>query len=232
MSGIYDILMPRVDHPEVEPRQTALVVIDMQYLDAHRDFGFGRRLAEHGALHLAEEFFTRLDDVVPRQVELLEAARAAGVQVVFVRIKALRHDGADANLHYRTWGVPPEPGSREEDILDELAPLAGDVVVDKVATSAFNGSQIDAVLRNLGICKLLVCGVNTNNCVEMTARDATDRGYWVEVVSDACAALAGDAAHASALERLDFGLSRVRSSAQVVAELSASSPSTDPQRGA
>ena len=78
-------------------------------------------------------------------------------------------------------------GNFEHDIVDRLAPLPGELVIDKNASSAFNGSAIDQLLRNMGIDTLVVTGMATDMCVETTSRDAADRGYNVIVVEDATA---------------------------------------------
>lgn len=218
MKEIYEVLMPVVEHPALDPARTAVVIIDMQKLDAHRDYGFGKKLREHGRDHLAHEYFDRVEStVVPNQVTMTDAARRANIPVIFVRIAA--HNGStNANLQYRLWNIVPRFSDPESEILAELGPHAGDTVVEKISTSAFNGSTLEQNLRNLNIERLVVGGVNTNNCVEMTARDATDRGYWVDVVEDCCAALAGPAAHADSIKRMNFGVSRVVSTEQAVQE--------------
>ena len=78
-------------------------------------------------------------------------------------------------------------GSFEHEIVDELAPLPGELVLDKNASSPFNGTGIDQLLRNLGVETLVLVGVATDMCVETTGRDAADRGYNVIVAEDATA---------------------------------------------
>jgi ureidoacrylate peracid hydrolase len=81
------------------------------------------------------------------------------------------------------------PGSREAQFLPDVGPEAGDVVLTKTASSAFNGTTLDRLLRALGIRNLIVCGVFTTNCVESTVRDGADLGYSCIVAEDACGAL-------------------------------------------
>jgi nicotinamidase-related amidase len=78
-------------------------------------------------------------------------------------------------------------GSFEHEIVDEVAPGPGELVLDKNSSSPFNGTGIDQLLRNLGVDTLVLAGVATDMCVETTARDAADRGYNVVVASDATA---------------------------------------------
>lgn len=76
-------------------------------------------------------------------------------------------------------------------------------------------------MRNLGIEHLLITGIVTNGCVELTARDAADRGYWVTLVSDGCAASTPEL-HANALERMtDGGLIAAKTTEEVLAMIAA-----------
>ena len=70
---------------------------------------------------------------------------------------------------------------------DEIAPGADDIVIPKTSSGVFNSTNIDYVLRNLGIHYLVISGVVTDQCVDMAVRDAADRGYLVTLVHDACA---------------------------------------------
>src|SRR5262249_26110742 len=79
-----------------------------------------------------------------------------------------------------------------------LAPAADDIVLPKTSSGVFNSTNIDYVLRNLGIETLIVAGIMTDQCVDMAVRDAADRGYLVTCVGDACAA-ATEERHAAAL---------------------------------
>jgi nicotinamidase-related amidase len=78
-------------------------------------------------------------------------------------------------------------GEMGHDIVPELAPLAGEPVVDKPGKGAFFQTDLDLMLRNGGIDTLLVCGVTTEVCVHTTIREANDRGYRCIAVADCCA---------------------------------------------
>jgi nicotinamidase-related amidase len=71
--------------------------------------------------------------------------------------------------------------------VDALAPIGDEILVSKTSSGVFNSTNIDYLLRNLGIKRLVVAGVLTDQCVDMTVRDAADRGYLVTCVADACA---------------------------------------------
>lgn len=165
---------------------TALIVIDMQ-----RDFllpgGFGESLGNDVA---------RLATVVPPLAALLAAARAAGLMVVHTR-EGHRPDLSDCPPAKLRRGAPTQrigdPGAfgriliRGEyghDIVDDLAPIDGEVVIDKPGKGAFYGTDLTDVLTDAGITQLLVTGVTTEVCVHTTVREANDRGYECLVVSD------------------------------------------------
>ena len=169
----------------VEDR-TALVIIDMQ-----RDFllpgGFGETLGND---------VSQLQRVVPPLVELLAAARAAGMLVIHTR-EGHRPDLSDCPPAKLNRGAPSkrigDPGAfgriliRGEyghDIIDELAPAPGEVVIDKPGKGAFYATDLQQLLEDAGVTQLIVTGVTTEVCVHTTTREANDRGYECLVVAD------------------------------------------------
>lgn len=174
----------------LEPERTALVVVDMQYASASREAGFGRWLAENGREEEGRYRFDRVESLlVPNIARLLEAFRAADLPRVYVRLGAQMHDCRDLIPHIRDLEVAFRnvSGEREYEILDELAPLPGEPVITKLSASAFTSSGFDTLLRNLDATTLVFAGVSTSQCVDLTARDAADRGYRCIVVEDAVA---------------------------------------------
>ncbi|OBC11476.1 isochorismatase [Gordonia sp. 852002-50816_SCH5313054-c] len=166
--------------------RTALVIIDMQ-----RDFllpgGFGETLGNDVG---------QLQKVVEPLQALLAAARSAGMLVVHTREGHLP-DLSDCPPAKLSRGAPSkrigDPGAfgriliRGEyghDIVDELAPLADEVVIDKPGKGAFYATDFGKVLESNGITQLLVTGVTTEVCVHTTTREANDRGFECVVVSD------------------------------------------------
>ena len=166
--------------------RVALLVIDMQ-----RDFllpgGFGESLGND---------VSKLQRVVPPLSELLAAARAAGLLVVHTR-EGHRPDLSDCPPAKLRRGAPsrrigdPGPygrilvrGEFGHDIVDELAPLPGEHVIDKPGKGAFYATDLGALLADAGVTHLLVTGVTTEVCVHTTVREANDRGFDCLVVSD------------------------------------------------
>ena len=162
---------------------TAILMIDVQktYLDqARRDL-------------LGWPPIWRLGEVVQECRQLLAAERAAGIPIVYTRA-VQRPDGADVTPRMRRLlasvtrdGASPLPTQRPEsvEIMDEVAPEPGDIVLDKLRWDAFSYTELDAVLRNLGTRRLIIAGLQTNVCVETTARSAMMRNYEVAVPEDA-----------------------------------------------
>jgi nicotinamidase-related amidase len=177
----------RIPDPQLTHDTTALLIIDLQYADAHPDYGSVRKWRER-ASGTVDYYIGRLQtEVIPNTQRLLSAFRSQGLEVIFTRIQELTRDGRDRSREHKTLGILVPRGAREADMLDEVAPASDEIVIDKTCGSPFNGSNIDYVLRNIGIQNLVVCGVVTSGCVEITVRDAADRGYGVVVVRDAVA---------------------------------------------
>jgi nicotinamidase-related amidase len=181
------VRVPAEPYPFVlDPRTTALVIIDMQ-----RDFlepgGFGALLGNDVSL---------LHRVVEPLQAVLAAARTAGMTVIHTR-EGHRTDLSDAPPSKLTRGHlecgigDPGPygrvlvrGEHGHDIVDELAPASGEIVLDKPGKGAFHATDLELLLRNRGITSLVVTGVTTEVCVHTTVREANDRGFECLVLAD------------------------------------------------
>ncbi|RUY02093.1 cysteine hydrolase [Mesorhizobium sp. M2A.F.Ca.ET.040.01.1.1] len=206
-------------HFDIVPEKTALVIVDMQYLDAHRDYGMGAEAKRLGVTDQYEYYFRQVEQVViPNTQRLLEVCRKAGVQVVYPRIASLVKDCRDVSIEHKRLNLLAPANSRESEILDEIKPLENEIVLSKGASGVFNSTAIDQILRNLGVDTLIITGVNTNYCVETAVRDAGDRGYNVVLVSDACAAMSEEHQR-HALEILAAAYCVVKDTHQVVHEI-------------
>ncbi|KAB2970222.1 isochorismatase family cysteine hydrolase [Zoogloea sp.] len=170
-----------------EPARSALIVIDMQ-----RDFiepgGFGESLGNDVSLLAA---------IVPTVAALLALCRRHGITVIHTR-EAHRPDLSDCPPAKRERGaaslrigdpgpmgrilVAGEPGN---DILPAVAPLAGEIVIDKPGKGAFYATALGEILRLKGITHLIFAGVTTEVCVQTTLREANDRGYECLLIEDA-----------------------------------------------
>jgi biuret amidohydrolase len=172
----------------IDAATTALVPVDLQYASGSPDHGLGALLARQGRLEEARYRFDRIERlVVPNTGRLLSAFRGAGARVIHVTLGCELPDFSDAPASTRAFfqATNNTVGQREHDIVDALRPEPGELVINKRTQGAFASSGIESVLRSLGIETIVVTGVSTNNCVETTAREASDRGFGVVMVSDA-----------------------------------------------
>ena len=172
---------------EIGLQDTALLVIDMQYLDAHIDYGLCRRARDAG--EDISYYRDRLQLVVPNIAELLAAFRARKMEVIYSHIASLTPDGRDRSRSHKKAGLHAPLGTREAQILDEIAPIDGEIVLPKTVSSVFVGTTIDYVLHNIGISTLVLTGVLTSGCVYSAMHDAYNRNYNIVLVEDACADL-------------------------------------------
>lgn len=207
------------------PRATALVIVDMQYSDAHRDFGIGAKAKRLGAEAQFAYYFDRLESlVVPNIRRMQDACRAAGIEVIFLRIASQLRDGRELNaMQKRSGTLVATVGSKETEILEELAPLDDELVVNKGSSGVFNGTAFDQILRNMGIENLIFCGVGTNYCVETSVRDAGDRNFNVVMLSDGCAARNAEHERLAA-EILDGVYCRVMTTDEAIRAIEADRP--------
>lgn len=187
--------------PQIPPRdapfargETALLLVDMQriWLDpAHDDHGAGGGPQD--------EFYTTAAAVtVPACERLLAAARANGVEVLHTIIQSLTEDGRDRSLDHKMTPIHLAKSDERALPVPSLMPAGDEILLPKTSSGVFNSTNIDYLLRNLGIRNLVICGIMTDQCVDMAVRDAADRGFVVAVPEDACFA-ATRARHDTAL---------------------------------
>jgi nicotinamidase-related amidase len=192
--------------PKLDPAATALVLIDLQHLVVSRE------TAPRPAL-----------EVVRNCSRLAEAARRLGILVVKVRV-AFEPDRADALRQDVDERYPPPSTPGWDELVEEMRPAEGDVVVTKRQWGAFYGTNLDLELRRRGRTTLVLGGIATNFGVESTARDAWERNYQLILVEDAMAALDAEA-HWFAVHRIFPRLGRVCAVADVLAAWAASGAS-------
>jgi nicotinamidase-related amidase len=200
---------------ELESGTTALLVIDMQYSDASIDDGVFALKRERGLTAGLDYYAEAMRRIVPNIRRLQEACRSAEIEVMFSRIQSATQDGRDRGRIHKDLQIFCPPGSKEASILEEIAPLGDEIVFSKTTGSVFNSTAIQHVLLSMGIRNLIMCGVMTSGCVESAARDATDLGFGVIVVADACASWS-DELHQASLRVMHGVFSRVQTMDQVL----------------
>lgn len=152
---------------------SALLVMDMQSAIVERFAG------------------DRATELLVRLRQAIDAARRAGVQVIYVRV-AFREGAPEISARNLTFSRLAEgaPGLTEADpgsaIHQALAPTGADVIVTKKRVSAFTGSDLELVLRSRGIEQLVLSGIATSGVVLSTLREAADRDFTLTVLSDGC----------------------------------------------
>ena len=176
---------PEPEDPVLIPAETALLCIDVQNygMALHEDPGERARWAPcHERMR---------GTVIPTLRALQDSFRASGIDVIHARIACLLKDGRDRSLSQKMpgWNNLLMPTTSEaSQIIPELAPAPGEIVVTKTTDSALTGTNLRLVLSNMGIRNVIVTGVYTDQCVSSTVRSLADESFNVVLIEDCCAA--------------------------------------------
>jgi ureidoacrylate peracid hydrolase len=188
---------------EVTLSKTAVLVVDMQ-----NDYGAVGGLFERNGIDISG-----IREIIAPTAHVLASARLAGVPVVYIKA-AIRPDFSDLFepgsplrerwLAYGAGQAVQAPDGRRSrvlirdtwntDVIDELKPEPGDIEVYKHGYSGFHQTELDAVLKGLGVKYLIVTGCTTSVCVESTVRDAHSRDYYCILLEDCTAEPIGPSA--------------------------------------
>jgi nicotinamidase-related amidase len=194
MERAFGLSIPRTVEEACDPGRLALIVYDMQVGVLNQIAGAER--------------------VIAGVVEIVEAARAGGYRVFYLRHMGIPNE-VSGSARLRTamawqrtdrvaevspWFLRDSPGF---ELTPELAPTPAEMIFDKITMSAFVGTPLDLVLRDCGIDSFAIVGVATEVGIEPTARHAADLNYLPIIVEDACGAGHQEAAERS-LEGLRF----------------------------
>lgn len=169
---------------EIDPKKTALLIIDMQKV-------FISRPADMEPAEAArwEQFYKAIDDVVvPNNKKLIDYARAHGIEVIYGKIECRKKNGADRSLDQKATGYNElllPPGDPSGDIVPELAPAEDEMVIIKTTDSVLTGSSLRLILANMGIDTVICTGVLTDQCVSGTVRSLADESFKVWLIEDA-----------------------------------------------
>jgi len=193
------------------PAETAMLSIDVQntYLAESADAAERARWAP---------FHRRMREVViPTTRALQDAFRAKGIDVIHARIACLLEDGRDRSLSQKKpgWNYLLLPRDIEaSQIVPELAPQPGEIVLTKTTDSALTGTNLRLILSNMGIRNVVMTGIFTDQCVSSTVRSLADESFNVIVVEDCCAA-GTEQLHRQELEIINMIYCHVVSSAEL-----------------
>lgn len=174
----------------VHPRHTALVVVDMQNDFCKPDWAFDQ-LGIDISMYPA---------MIPRLAYLMAEARKYSIPILYIQMTVLPgrisespaqirfnmrlHLGSHAAMQPLCYTIEGTPG---QDIIDDLKPQPGDIIVKKYRSSGFWGTNLDMILRSNSIESVIMTGCTTEGCVESTARDALFNDYYV-ILSEDCVA--------------------------------------------
>lgn len=190
--GINEVLATSSLNPRTPPlptrENTVLLLIDIQHLaepSYHVKNAVAAGMDEHDVRAALADYEARFNAAVGNASRVLDAARAAGIPPIHVKIQAMSAQGRDTSfLHsWLGWNFPP--GSPATQFLEATKPTEDEIVITKTASGAFTGTSLDSTLRNMGVEHLIIVGFMTDECVETTTRVALDYGYVARVVSDA-----------------------------------------------
>ncbi|OBC17422.1 isochorismatase [Mycobacterium sp. 852013-50091_SCH5140682] len=198
----------------IDPATTAVVLIEFQ-----NDF-----TSEGGALHGAVAEVMQATKMLANMREVVDSARAAGATVMHAPITFAEGYGEISAHPYGILkgvvdGQAFIKGSWGAEIVDELAPMPGDILIEgKRGLDTFASTNLDFILRSKGISTLALGGFLTNCCVESTMRTGYENGYQVVTLSD-CVAATSVEEHENAL-KYDYPMfSRPMTAGEFVAEL-------------
>jgi ureidoacrylate peracid hydrolase len=197
--------------------QAALLIIDVQNytMEGGGEYaGLDAAVIEERYGYFFREMRGR---ALPNMQRLVAACRRAGIEVIYTVIASLTEDGRDLSLDYKISGLFCPKGSRDAQVLDEVAPIGDEIVLTKTSSSVFISTNIHYVLGNLGVKQLIVAGALTDQCVDSAVRDACDLGYLVTLPVDACATQSATR-HATSLAN-NAGYCRQMTTAALLAEI-------------
>ena len=164
-------------------------------------------------------YFKRLDHVVlPNVRRLQDRFRDADMEVIHTRIMSITQDGRERSPGHKRLNLQAAPGSIEAEFLPEVAPKGDEIIINKTASGVFNSTNIEYLLRNMGITGLFICGVYTNECVSTTVRDASDLGFYTTLIKDACATVTPEL-HNATIQTIKDRYARVLTTEEATKEI-------------
>ena len=202
-------LVPAPPTLRLTEQRVALLVVDFQVFAADRSAGLGRLAVERGLEEELEEYYEQVGCARRNVRDLVTAFRARHLPVLYSRRVA------------EPGTAPPWVPTADDataSLVPELAPLAGEVVVTRAATSPFTGGALDGAMTAAHVESLVIAGLILGGAVDCAVREAAERGRAVVLAADACAAETY-ALHDCVCTQLGGGAVRVRSTDAVLALL-------------
>lgn len=191
--GVLDRVIPIVPTYAIVPEKTALLVLDMNYVCSHRDYGIGTKFPTIGLR--SDYFYDRIDStVIPSIQRLLGFFREHRLPVIYTNMGTNTGNLNDLpetwrRIYPRIGYDKSRPGSKEFQIRDEVKPLPNEPVLLKRTSGAFASTNLAELLGKMGVDTIILSGVESDCCVYNTAVESNDRGYKCIVVDDATTTL-------------------------------------------
>jgi nicotinamidase-related amidase len=209
----------------LEPARSALLIIDVQRYFARPDYPVGQ-VWEKLVAGAADGYFERVQtSVLPNIKRLQESFRSNRLPVIFCGAGCYLPDGRDlpewmrdfdsVSLQLLGCRASPPVGDPSWQFEDIIAPMPGELVLNKSSSGPLASTKLDQILHNLGITSLVVCGLTTAVCVTQTARELADRGFRVLVAEDACTELSEEM-HRAALFAFSYVFGRVKTTYETI----------------
>jgi nicotinamidase-related amidase len=219
---IYTLETPYPDF-EIKRGKTALVLIDIQKIASPEPFvnaAIKKGLPEKDVREAVADYEKRFWQAVDNAAKILKVSRLKGMDVVHVVLEAPTKNPLHTAKVNRKIGLVVQPASEESRSLDAVKPLPDELLVAKTNGGAFAGTNLDFILRNMDIDSLILVGFLTDECVAATAYHASDIGYDVLLVRDACATHRKEA-HDAIIWSLDDMCLKVYTTDEVLRKLEA-----------
>jgi nicotinamidase-related amidase len=173
----------------------ALIIVDMQkyYLENNSVYSEYFNSLYPGSLAYIRE--RSYNTAIPNIIKMKKYFKGLNLPVIYLKLCSFKEDRSDLHRFFKKSyeeglsrgfnGVYPLGSDSAADIIDELQPDSADIIISKTTFSPFASTDIDNVLKSMKITTLVFTGLATSQCVETTARDASDRGYDIFHVHDA-----------------------------------------------
>ena len=214
----------------LDPLKSALIVVDVQRWFTQPEHPLWQ-VSEKLVSGVSAGYFKRVQSGVLGNIQYLQRVfRSFGLPVIFTTVGSNLPDGRDLPTWMRDFDalslkmvgerIVPPVNHPSWQIDDAVAPVAGDLVLNKTSSGVLASTALDQTLHNLGVNSLVVCGLTTAMCVTQTAREASDRGFQVVIADDACTELSEEL-HEAALMAFSWIFGRVRSTEEISIYLTA-----------
>ena len=192
----------RAGTPEIKPHKSALLIIDMQEYQVRKDWPL-YKLMNESVPGILDYFVDQVSKVIePNIKKLIDLFREKKMKIIYAMFSSFNKDGSDLTRKIKGFNeiakqqygdvLFPHKNHAGSQIVNSLKPKNEEMVVVKNTSGIFTATNLELFLQNMGVEQLFVVGVVTNICVEGSARAASELGFDVFIIEDACAAWSPD----------------------------------------